>query len=163
MDVDHWRIEIKISDLHSQKAIIGHMIIEKIATKPEAAIRTEATVGADFKTSLSTACSMKETLTIGQEIFPSSWNPKRKLPKDIASHRQQQQPKKLTIHLTGINLHNHPPQTNLHTKTSILVKNTNQIIIDTPRNTTNHITTPHIQANFTHPNQQSPTLQHHCK
>jgi hypothetical protein len=40
------------------------MILEGIATKPEVVTQIEAVVGAEFKTSLSIACSMKETLTI---------------------------------------------------------------------------------------------------
>jgi hypothetical protein len=48
------------------------MILEKIATKPEVATQIEAAVGAEVKTSLSIACSTKETLIIRQETVPSS-------------------------------------------------------------------------------------------
>jgi hypothetical protein len=78
MDVDHRKIGRKISNLRGQKARIGRMILEKIATKLEAGTQIEAVVGAEFKTNLFTVCSTKETLTIGQATVPSSWNPKRK-------------------------------------------------------------------------------------
>jgi hypothetical protein len=78
MGADHQKIGRKISDLHDHKARIRHMTLERITTKPEVVIQIKAVVGAKFKTNLSTACSMKETLTIRQETVPSSWNPKRK-------------------------------------------------------------------------------------
>jgi hypothetical protein len=78
MGADHRKIGRKISDLRDHKARIRHMTLERITTKPEVVIQIKAVVGAKFKTNLSTACSMKETLTIRQETVPSSWNPKRK-------------------------------------------------------------------------------------
>jgi hypothetical protein len=72
MGVDHRKIGRKISDLSSRKLRVGHMILEKIATKPEVATQIEAAVGAEVKTSLSIACSTKETLIIRQETVPSS-------------------------------------------------------------------------------------------
>jgi hypothetical protein len=78
MGADHRKIRRKNSGLCSRKLRIGHMSLERIATKPKAATQIEAATGAEFKTSPSIACSMKETLTTGQEIAPSSWNPKRK-------------------------------------------------------------------------------------
>jgi hypothetical protein len=64
MDASHRKNGRKILDLHDQKARIGHMILEGIATKPEVVTQIEVVVGAEFKTSLSIACSTKETLTI---------------------------------------------------------------------------------------------------
>jgi hypothetical protein len=78
MDVNHQKFGRNILDLLGQKVRIGCMILEKTATKPLVATQIEVAVGAKFKISLSIACSTKVTLTIGQEIVPSSWNPKRK-------------------------------------------------------------------------------------
>jgi hypothetical protein len=47
------------------------MILERITIKPEVAIQIEVVAMAECKTSLSIACSMKETLAIKQEIVPS--------------------------------------------------------------------------------------------
>jgi hypothetical protein len=72
MGADPRKIGRKILDLHNSKLRIGHMFLEKIATKPEVATQIEATVGAKSKTSIFITCYMKETLTIGQETVPSS-------------------------------------------------------------------------------------------
>jgi hypothetical protein len=65
------------------------MILEGITTKPEVVTQMEVMVGAEFKTSLSIGCSMKEIPTIGQGIVPSFWNSKRKRPEDIDSKHSQ--------------------------------------------------------------------------
>jgi hypothetical protein len=54
------------------------MILEKITTKPEVATQVDAEAGAEFKTYLFIACSMRETLIIGQGTVPSSQSPKRR-------------------------------------------------------------------------------------
>jgi hypothetical protein len=67
--LENWE---KFSDLHDQKVRAGHMILEKITSKPEVVTQVKAKAGADFKTDLSIACSMRETLIIGQGIVPFS-------------------------------------------------------------------------------------------
>jgi hypothetical protein len=66
MGADHQKIRRKISDLRDQKVRIGHMILEKIASKSEVVTQVEAEAWADFRTDLFIACSMRETLIIGQ-------------------------------------------------------------------------------------------------
>jgi hypothetical protein len=61
-------------------------------------------------------------------------------------HSQPSQPKKLTIHLTGTNHHNHHPQINLRTKISTLTHNTNPTTKDTLHSITSHTTTRHTQT-----------------
>jgi hypothetical protein len=56
MDANHRKIRRKTTDLHGQKARIGHMILEETATKPKVAMQIKAVVGAECKTNLSTAC-----------------------------------------------------------------------------------------------------------
>jgi hypothetical protein len=56
MDANHRKIRKKTIDLRGQKARIGHMILDETATKPKVAMQIEAVVGAECKTSLSTAC-----------------------------------------------------------------------------------------------------------
>jgi hypothetical protein len=72
MGADHQKIGRKILDLHGQNVRIGHMILKKIATKPEVVTQDEAEVGAKFRTDLFIACSTRETLIIGQGTVPSS-------------------------------------------------------------------------------------------
>jgi hypothetical protein len=62
----------KNSNLHNKKAIIEHMTLGEIITKPKEATQIKAVVGAELKTDLSIACSTKETLTTRQGIVPSS-------------------------------------------------------------------------------------------
>jgi ribosomal protein L22 len=64
MGVDHQKIRRIISDLRGQKVRTGHMILEKIATKPEVVTQVEAEAGAEFRTYLFIACSTRETLII---------------------------------------------------------------------------------------------------
>jgi hypothetical protein len=112
MGADHRKIRRKISDLHGHKVRIGHMILEKIATKLELVTQDEAEVGAKFRTNLFIACSTGEALIIGQ------------VPSHLPRVQQEDDPKaqptidhhnsqKLTIHLTGNNHHSHPPKTNI--------------------------------------------------
>jgi hypothetical protein len=72
LDVDHWKIGRKISDLRDKKVSIGCMIPRENINKPGAATQAEAAVGAELKTNLCIACFTKETLTIEQGIVPSS-------------------------------------------------------------------------------------------
>jgi hypothetical protein len=46
MGVDHQKIGRKFLDLYDQKVRIGHMILEKIASKLEVATQVEAEAGA---------------------------------------------------------------------------------------------------------------------
>jgi hypothetical protein len=46
------------------------MILEKIASKSEVVTQVEAEAWADFRTDLFIACSMRETLIIGQGTVP---------------------------------------------------------------------------------------------
>jgi hypothetical protein len=78
MGADHWKIGRKISDLSDQKVRAGHMILEKITSKPEVVTQVESEAGADFKTDLSIVCSTRETLIIRQGIVPFSYSPKRR-------------------------------------------------------------------------------------
>jgi hypothetical protein len=78
MSVDHQKIGRKTLGLCGQKVRVGHMIQEEIAPKLEAAMQIEAVAGVKCKADPSTACFKKETPTIGREIVPFSWNPKRK-------------------------------------------------------------------------------------
>jgi hypothetical protein len=78
MGVDHRKIGRKFSDLRDQKSRTWHMILAKIASKPEVINQVEAEAGADFRTDLFIACSMRETLIIKQGIVPFSWSPKRR-------------------------------------------------------------------------------------
>jgi hypothetical protein len=66
-------------------------------------------------------------------------------------HSQPSQPKKLTIHLTGTNHHNHHPQINLRTKISTLTHNTNPTTKDTLHSITSNTTTRHTQTKSIHP------------
>jgi hypothetical protein len=50
----------------------------EIIAKLEVATQIETMARVECKTGPSTACYMKETPTIGREIVPFSWNPKRK-------------------------------------------------------------------------------------
>jgi hypothetical protein len=63
MDADR-QIGRKILDLRDQKVRAGHMILEEITLKPEAVTQVEAEAGANFKTDLSIACSMREIMII---------------------------------------------------------------------------------------------------
>jgi hypothetical protein len=72
MGADHLKIGRKILDLHSQKVRTGHMILEKITTKPEVVTQVDAEAWAKFRTNLYIACSMRETLIITQGTVPSS-------------------------------------------------------------------------------------------
>jgi hypothetical protein len=72
MDADHQKIGRKILDLRGQKATTECMIPGEIITRPGAATQDEVAAGAEVKTSLSIACSMKEILTIRQGTVQSS-------------------------------------------------------------------------------------------
>jgi hypothetical protein len=72
MGVDHQKIGRKFLDLYDQKVRIGHMILEKIASKLEVATQVEAEAGGNFKTDLFIACSMREILIIKQGTGPFS-------------------------------------------------------------------------------------------
>jgi hypothetical protein len=69
MDAGLQRIERKISDLHTRKAITECTTPKEITSKPEAATPVEAEAGVKVKKCLSIACSTRKTLTIGQGIF----------------------------------------------------------------------------------------------
>jgi hypothetical protein len=146
MGVGHQKIRRKTLGLHGQKVREGYMIQEEIIVKLAVAMQIEVVAGVECKTGPSTACYTKETPTIGREIVPFSWNPKRKWPKSIANHGHQAQPKKLTTHPIGTNHHNHLPQINPHIKISTLTQNTNPTTTDSPSSITSHITTYHTQA-----------------
>jgi hypothetical protein len=72
MGADHRKIGRKISDLRDQKVRTGHMILEKIAPKPEVVTQVEAKARANFRTNLFIACSTREALIIGQGTVPFS-------------------------------------------------------------------------------------------
>jgi hypothetical protein len=78
MDVDLRKIGRKISGLCSKKMKVNILTQEGTISKAEACTPIEAGVGADIKTSLCTACSMRRILTIIQGIVLSSSNPKRR-------------------------------------------------------------------------------------
>jgi hypothetical protein len=78
MGAGHQKIGRKTLGLHDQKVRARHMIQEEIITKLEVATQIKAVAGVKCKTCPSTACSMKETLTIGREIVSFFWNLKRK-------------------------------------------------------------------------------------
>jgi hypothetical protein len=65
MGAGHQKIRRKTLGLCGQKMRAGHMIQEEIIAKLEVAMQIEVMDGVERKTCLSTACSMKETLTIG--------------------------------------------------------------------------------------------------
>jgi hypothetical protein len=65
MGAGRQKIRRKTLGLCGQKMRAGHMIQEEIIAKLEVAMQIEVMDGVERKTCLSTACSMKETLTIG--------------------------------------------------------------------------------------------------
>jgi hypothetical protein len=81
MGADHQKIGRKILDLHGEKVGTWHVTLEKTATKPEVVTLVKDEARAEFMIDLFIACSMRETLIIGQGIVPSSYSPKRRWPK----------------------------------------------------------------------------------
>jgi hypothetical protein len=78
MEADLRRIGKTTSNLHGRKARAECMIQEKIISKIEVATPTGVEAGAKIKKSLCIVCFMREILPIGQGIFLSSSNPKRR-------------------------------------------------------------------------------------
>jgi hypothetical protein len=64
MDVDLRKIGRKTSGLHGKKMKANPMTQEGTISKAEVLTTAEAGVGADIKTSLCTACSMRRILII---------------------------------------------------------------------------------------------------